>query len=411
MNRNTRPRAAAPPGDRPWYRIRNAADDEDVVEILIYDEIGYSYWYGGVSAQDMVRELQKIDADEIRVRINSPGGDVFEGIAILNALRSHPARVTTVIDGLAASAASFIAMAGDEIVIARNAEMMIHEASGLCIGNAADMRELADQLDRVGDNIAGIYADRAGGDATDWREAMRTETWYSDEEAVAAGLADRVERFGNDDASAKTKNRFDLSVFNYAGRRAAPAPPRIAAHQPMNSSATEVEAEKEATVPTLNEELAKRLGVSEDADDDTLLGALDEALAEGEETTAENPAVPATAESVTQAAARFGLTVVDSATLEQLRADARLGRQASERQEREDRERIVDNAIGKGKIPPSRRDHWLNLLTVDKAMADTLNALPDELAVPLTEIGHSVDGSTSNDADLSWFGNNDKKGA
>lgn len=401
-------RASQRDGRRDWYRIRNAADTDEPVEILIYDEIGYSYW-GGITAQDFVRDLSRIDADEITVRINSPGGDVFDGIAILNALRGHKARITTVVDGLAASAASFIAMAGDEIVMNRNAEMMIHDPSGICIGNAADMRELADRLDRVGDNIASVYADRAGGSVEQWRDAMLAETWYSDAEAVDAGLADRVESAA--DEATETKNRFDLSIFNYAGRRAAPTPPQITPRRSTNSSATEVEAEKEeATVPTLNEEFAKRLGVAEDADDDTLLGALDEALAEGEDAAAEQSSQ--TAESVTQAAARLGLTVVDSAVLDQLRNDAALGRQASERQDREDRERIVDAAITKGKIPPARREHWLNLLKADKAMVDTLNALPDELAAPMREIGHSVaDESATNDADLSWFGNNDKKGA
>jgi ATP-dependent Clp endopeptidase proteolytic subunit ClpP len=157
---------------------------------------------------------------EIRLHINSPGGEVFEGIAILNALRAHSARVVAVVDGIAASAASFIACGADELVMAENSELMIHDAWGLCVGNAADMRETAGMLDHLSDNIASVYAKKAGTDVAAWRAAMSTETWYSAEEAVAAGLADRVDGA----ATSEAKNRYDLSIFNYAGRSEAPAP-------------------------------------------------------------------------------------------------------------------------------------------------------------------------------------------
>ncbi|MGB6179722.1 MAG: head maturation protease, ClpP-related, partial [Rhodococcus sp. (in: high G+C Gram-positive bacteria)] len=149
-------RPAASSKARDWYQIRNAAGDGSA-EILIYDEIGDSWW-GGVSAKDFVRDIIAIDADTITIRINSPGGDVFDGIAIMNAIKAHPATVTVYVDGLAASAASFIAMAGNDIIIRRNAEMMIHDPSGFCYGNAADMTDLAAKLDRIGTNIATMYA-------------------------------------------------------------------------------------------------------------------------------------------------------------------------------------------------------------------------------------------------------------
>ena len=104
--------------------------------------------------------------------------------------------------------------------MARNSELMIHDAWGLCVGNAADMRDLAGRLDHFSDNIASVYADKAGGDVATWRAAMAAETWYSAEEAVEAGLADRVVTRKADDAKA----RFDLSIFNYPGRDAAPDP-------------------------------------------------------------------------------------------------------------------------------------------------------------------------------------------
>lgn len=171
---------------RSWYRISNAA--ATVADVHLYDIVG-EY---GVSARQFVADLSAITAKTINMHINSPGGDVFDGIAIHAALVNHPATVNVAVDGLAASAASFIAMAGDSIGIEKPATMMIHDASALAWGNAADMREAADFLDRVSDSIAGIYADRAGGDAATWRAAMLATTWYSSAEAVAAGLADSV---------------------------------------------------------------------------------------------------------------------------------------------------------------------------------------------------------------------------
>lgn len=178
-----RPKDAAP---KTWYKITNLA--ADTAEVAIYDEIGY--W--GVTASDFMAELAGADVKNLTLRINSPGGDVFDGLAILNSLRNHPAVVNVVVDGLAASAASFIAMAGDKIEMSPNSMMMIHEASGLCMGNSQDMRELADLLDKTSANIADIYARRSGRPAEEHRAAMRNESWYSDQEAVDAGLADAV---------------------------------------------------------------------------------------------------------------------------------------------------------------------------------------------------------------------------
>ncbi|MEV0618550.1 head maturation protease, ClpP-related [Nonomuraea sp. NPDC050404] len=169
-----------------WYELKNLA--ADVAEVSIYDEIGA--W--GVTASEFCRDLQGVTARTLELHINSPGGDVWDGLAILNSLRQHPATVNVTIDGLAASAASFIAMAGDTVVMAPQSMFMIHEASGLVIGNSQDMADMAALLDKASANIAQVYAQRAGGDVEDWRAAMRAETWYSDREAVEAGLADAV---------------------------------------------------------------------------------------------------------------------------------------------------------------------------------------------------------------------------
>lgn len=211
--RLARPEAKLRQGRMDWYRI--VTNKADGAEIHIYDEIGYF----GTTAKDFVNELHDVDRDRINLHLNSPGGEIFDGIAIYEALRQHEAQVTVYVDSLAASIASVIAMGGDKIIMARNAQMMIHDGLSLCVGNAADMREAADLLDKCSDNIADIYAQRAGGTAKQWRDRMKAETWYSAKEAVTAGLADEVAS-----ASSSARNDWDLRIFNYAGRTASPAP-------------------------------------------------------------------------------------------------------------------------------------------------------------------------------------------
>ncbi len=179
-----RPMALHQPGNNDWYRIRNQHNGGPT-QLHIYDEIGYF----GVSANDLVRDLADVDGP-LEVHLNSPGGEVFDGIAIYNALMARK-DVTVVIDGIAASIASVIAMAGNPVLVARQATMMVHDGFGMAIGNAADMREMAELLDRTSNNIASIYADHTGKTQDYWRQIMQTETWYNGQEAIDAGLADR----------------------------------------------------------------------------------------------------------------------------------------------------------------------------------------------------------------------------
>lgn len=213
--RTARPVAKLVQGRNGWYRITNQA--ADTAEIYIYDEIGF--W--GVTADDFVRDLRNVTAPKIDLHLNTPGGDVFDGVAIYQALKDHSAEVTTYVDALAASAGSFIAQAGDRVVMKPNAQMMIHKAMGICVGNDDDMTKMRDMLTRQNENIAAIYTERAGGSVAEWIAAMQAETWYTADEAVSAGLADEV---AGSDKQGSTENSFDLSVFNYAGRQAAPAP-------------------------------------------------------------------------------------------------------------------------------------------------------------------------------------------
>lgn len=215
-----------------WYKITDQGVDGPA-EVLIYDEIS---WFG-IAADEFAADFRNIRASEITVRINSPGGGVFDGIAIANAIRSHPAKVTTQIDSLAASIASVIALAGDRVVMQPYSQFMIHDAmvALFCgmVGNAGELQEFIDELTHLIDrlnfqsnNIAAVYADKAGGTRDEWRERMLAETWYTAEEAVAAGLADEMlpPHKDEDDPAPANQQTWDLSMFRYAGRENAPGP-------------------------------------------------------------------------------------------------------------------------------------------------------------------------------------------
>lgn len=362
-------------------------DKSGAAVLRLYDPIDSWGEFWGISAKEFVSALDELPdgTTEIQLLINSPGGEVWEALAILNALRRHSARVVAVVEGIAASSASFIAAGVDELRIAENAEFFVHNAWGLCVGNTADMTKMAADLGHEDRNIASIYAKKAGGDVDAWLGAMAAETWYSAEEAVAAGLADSVVGSAEDSAAAKAKNRFDLSPLAHSKRN------------PTNSSATEAEVHrKEGTMPTLNEGLAQRLGVAVDADDDTVLAALDEAL---DERAVDNPPAPPRGGSGQAAAAALpdGVVAVESTVLDELRRDASAGREARAQQLRDSDNAVVNAAVGDGRIAPARRDHWLNALRADREGAtETLNGLEKGL-VPLAETGHALNISTPDD--------------
>jgi ATP-dependent protease ClpP protease subunit len=393
------------------------AKSGSTADVYIYDVID-SWW--GVNASEFVKELAALDVETINLYVNSPGGSVFDGTAIMNAIRRHKAHVVATVDGLAASAASFIIQAADEVVMGFGSEMMIHDASGICWGNAGDMRETADILDQLSQTIANVYAERAGGTADEWRAAMHSETWYTADEAVAAGLADRVQTSKGGDSAEEQEDataRFDLSIFAHAGRRDAPRPlvptnhvrkDRLSLAQghalPMlthlvDKATTKPPAEpaertnpREKGTDTMSDELTKglreRLGIPATAtlDDDGLLAAVDEALAEHEPTT------------VPPAATAPGTVVLDEAQYAQLRNDAAQGREARNEQLRSDRENLVDAAVNDGRIAPARRDHWVAVLEADPGMSETLGNLAKGL-VPLEAKGYAGGINESSDED------------
>jgi len=162
-------------------------------EILIYGDIGPVFWGDEVSAADFANTLREVgDVSELNVRINSLGGHVFDGVAIYQQLNVHPAKINVRIDGIAASIASVIAMAGDHIEIAEAGMMMIHDAATMVGGNAEEMRRVANLLDKTSGQIADVYAAKSGKTATEIRDAMRAETWLTGKEAKDFGLVDAV---------------------------------------------------------------------------------------------------------------------------------------------------------------------------------------------------------------------------
>ncbi len=187
-----------------WYSICALTDG---AEISIYDEIG-AY---GVSAKAFLADLGKLpDATPLTLRLNSPGGSVFDAVAIYNALQRHAGTVTVSIDGIAASAASYIAMAGDEIIMPENAFLMIHDPSGLVMGTAVDMRAMAGALEKIGASLIKGYAAKSGKAEKDIAKLMAAETWFDAAEAVDMGLADTMT------APVKMAASFDVSQFQNA---------------------------------------------------------------------------------------------------------------------------------------------------------------------------------------------------
>lgn len=175
-----------------WAHMPSAATASDNSTITMLDIIGEDGMGGGVSAKRIAAALRTIGNRDVTVQINSPGGDMFEGIAIYNLLRAHPARITVDVLGIAASAASVIAMAGDNIRMAPSSFLMLHNAWGVVIGNRHDMAEAATLFERFDGALADIYAVRSGMARSEIAALLDAETFLTAEEAVAAGMADTI---------------------------------------------------------------------------------------------------------------------------------------------------------------------------------------------------------------------------
>lgn len=212
--------------------VRAEVSSTESTEATLYLYGPIDSWGGmwGISAAEVAQALTALPSGttDLTVRINSPGGEVFEAVAIMNLLRDHSAKITARVDGIAASAGSFLAVSADELIMGGNTELMIHDAWGLAIGNAEDMRAYGDLLDSTSDNIASVYDAKAGGGTPKWRDYMKAESWFTAEEAVELGLADSVNTVApaeEADTEPAARMQFDTeTLFQYAGRDKAPAP-------------------------------------------------------------------------------------------------------------------------------------------------------------------------------------------
>lgn len=214
-------------------------------ELVLYGDVGDFWGDGsGFSSQEVLVALAELGAGDITVRINSGGGFVYEGYAIYNAIKAHPGQKTVYVDGIAASAASLIAMAGDLLVMRSASIMMIHDPSGFTWGTADDHRNSAKVLDSLASICADIYAARSGKSVDEVRQLMKDETWLEPAQAVAEGFADELENKGEEEATA-------YSSFDYMLYRNTPASLR-AAHRPSpvkKPAATAASREEVTTMP------------------------------------------------------------------------------------------------------------------------------------------------------------------
>jgi ATP-dependent protease ClpP protease subunit len=423
----------------PWYHIgppvlavvppKTEGDEPRPVktaDVYLYDVIGG--WFG-TTADDFVRDVAALDVDTLTLHLNSPGGDVSEGVAIANVLRAHKAKVIIRVDGWAASSGSVIAMAGDEIVMGLGSQMMIHDAWGFAQGNAAEMRKAAEMLDSTSNALASTYAARTGGSTADWRKVMEAENWYTAEEAVAAGLADRVaaaDETGTNSGeqitpgsaaggswdlwdSLSDPGRFDLSklAFAYAGRSNAPTPripPRAsAAAHPQSTPQGEVPSKEGAGLmdPAM---IREALGLTAGASDDEVKAALASAgLAPQTNPPAESGTDADPAPIARKAAVAPGTMTVDVSAWDD-REDRikRLEAQEGKRRVAE-RDQILAQAVIDGKFAPARKEHWARLWNADPEGTREVIAGLTRNVVAVSELGAAGDDSEFDDEFARFF--------
>ena len=377
-------------------QIKNVANREATV--YFYGEIGWD-----VDSGAFVRELADLDVDTIKLHVNSPGGDAYQGIAIMNALKTHPARVEAVVEGMAFSAASFVVAGGaDRVVIHPGAEIMIHDAIMGAYGNSDEMQRSIERLDRISESIAQIYANRAGGDPADWREAMKAETWFTAEEAVDVGLADEIWTAdeGETPLESVAASASSYAIINrFQGRRGAP-PEKLFNHAPLMGG-------KDTSTVNFKQIVANKLGVKADnLTDEQVLNALDEVLNEQTETeettqvnevknenlTKETDVAPEQEEPVQpddDPASALDLEVVtlDKDTFDELQRAAAAGRELAEQRADDELVREVDNWVSEGRISNALRDRAIEAMRTNAEQARRVYGSNPVNTIPRREVG------------------------
>ena len=347
-------------------------DSEAPVEILIYDVIDSIGGEWGVSATEVVTALANLRGRDLKIRINSEGGMATEGAAIYAALTSHDARVDIQIDGVAASAAAFIAMAGDTVRMHETATMMIHGAWTFALGNSEDLRRAADELDVFNAGMVAAFAARTKKEADYWQAELGNDRWFTSQQAQDEGLVDEVIPAGRQQSpvvsmaavmSARQSMPIPVALGGLMATRTQKAA-SAATTEPAQLAITEDPATELAETTVEPDPTVKDPDVEEDNNDDD-----------------------ATSD---QLAADADVVTLDRETYEDLVRQATSGTDGVAAAARRRREGLVDSAVQAGKIPPARRSHWLTALEADPGMEATLAGLAPGL-VPLAEVGSSTD--------------------
>lgn len=185
-----------------------AESSGDESTIYLYDVIVSDDIWGGVSALSFVKDLAAIQSPKINIRINSPGGDVFAARAIESAIRNHKSEIVAHIDGYAASAASYVALAADNVKMSDGAFLMIHKAWSISMGNSEDMLSMAAFLEKIDEVLVETYVSKTGNDSSQVRDWMKAETWFNAEEALDNGFVDEIVK-----SKVKAKNQWNLSAY------------------------------------------------------------------------------------------------------------------------------------------------------------------------------------------------------
>lgn len=380
-----------------------------MTDIKLYDEIGFF----GTTASDFAEQMQDAGDGDITLRVNSPGGDVYQGLAIMNQLRNHPGRVTAYVEGLAASAASFIVVGGaDELIMNKNSELMIHDAISMVSGNAEEIADALAGLERASENIASIYAEKAGGDSEPWREAMRAETWFTAEEAVEAGLADSVGGIVRPAAEvAAMQSKFSL-MNKFKGRQGNPPADLInkgedmADTKELSNLLKEINDTRDGLLSMVNSanELMAALIADSEANAEELADGVEDVEqpepgeaqpepGEHEEVSDEEAEEPA---EVEQPAEEEGerpeeTVTIDAATYAELKAAAEHGWAAAEEKAKAERAAEVDNWISEGRISAALRSKAVAAIERDADAARATYGSNPKGTIPRAALGHAVD--------------------
>jgi len=307
---------------KPWYTMDST---EDSAEIEIFDIIGG--WFG-VEVGQFKKDFDKIkNKKEIKVLINSPGGSVFDGMAIYNILAAYKSKITTEIIGIAASIASVVALAGKTRNICQGSYFMIHDPSGICIGTVADMEKMAETLEKIGGQIANIYTRNSTLTKEDILQKMKDETWYTADEAIEAGLADNIVDYGEIAALA-----FDISSFHNAPENVRELAARKEQEQKPVSDSTDGgelggnEMPGKSEIDELKAQLAQR----------------DEEIAELTKKLAK----------VELKVEKFDLVLSEKQDLAKELADLKA------KIVKDEKEQVIEKALSEGKITPKNRTRW-----------------------------------------------------